>query len=198
MINLSTAFSIGSSILGFFDAQQKAAEEEARYQQNRINAAQARDLQIQLLNKRAIQEAERTAGMRFDNAIAALEVSERKAVAAGEAGIGGQGLEQTLAMTEARRLRNNTLYNSQLKGLLDQLEYEKMGIDAQTLNRINSLPRGTPPSFLQAGVGAISSGYSTELKVAGDKPGSFLHEIGLGRAFDKAKVTPFPAVSSWT
>lgn len=197
-IDPMTALSIGQSVLGFMDASRAARDQENRYLQNRMNAAQARDLQIQQLNRRAIQEAERSTGMKMDNAIAALEVAERKVVASGEAGVGGQGLEQQLAMTEARRLRNNTLYNSQLKGTLDQLELEKMGVDAQAQNRINSLKRGVQPSFLRMAVGTAASAYSTELKYAGNKSGSFLDSIGFGGTYQGLNSTPLPPVQSMT
>lgn len=197
-IDPMTMLSVGSSVLGFIDESNKQRDIENRYLQNRMGAAQSRDLQIQQLNRRAIQEAERTAGMKIDNAIAALEVSERKVVAAGEAGVGGQGLEQSLAMTEARRLRNNTLYNSQLKGTLDQIELEKMGVDANAQNRINSLQRGVQPSFLKMAVGAASSAYATELKYAGNKSGSFLDSIGFGGTYQGLNSQPLPSVQSMT
>ena len=172
-IDPMTALSIGQSVLGFMDASRAARDQENRYLQNRMNAAQARDLQIQQLNRRAIQEAERSTGMKMDNAIAALEVAERKVVAAGEAGVGGQGT-------------------------LDQLELEKMGVDAQAQNRINSLKRGVQPSFLRMAVGTAASAYSTELKYAGNKSGSFLDSIGFGGTYQGLNSQPLPPVQSMT
>ena len=89
-----TMLSIGQSVLGFIDANNKAKQQEQAYRQNRIAAASARDMKIQALNARAIQESERVAGAKLENAIKALEVSEAKVVAAGEAGVEGQGVQR--------------------------------------------------------------------------------------------------------
>ena len=193
-IDPMTALSIGQSVLGFFDAQEKAKQQEIAYQQNRLAAATARDMKIQALNARAIQESERVAGAKLENAIKALEVSEAKVVAAGEAGVEGQGIQAQIDMTESRRLRGNTLYNQQLEGILVQMDYEKQGINAEALNRINSMSRGRPPSFLTAAVGAASSAYATELKYAGNQQDSFLDSIGFGGTTAPYQSQPLPPV----
>lgn len=193
-IDPMTALSIGQSVLGFFDAQEKAKQQEIAYQQNRLAAATARDMKIQALNARAIQESERVAGAKLENAIKALEVSEAKVVAAGEAGVEGQGIQAQIDMTEARRLRGNTLYNQQLEGILVQMDYEKQGINAEALNRINSMQRGQPPSFLRAAVGAAAGAYATELKYAGNQSGSFLDSIGFGGTTAPYQAQPLPPV----
>jgi hypothetical protein len=196
MINPMTVLAVGQSVAGFFDAQNKAKQDERLYLQNRIAAASARDLKIQALNTRAIQESERVAGAKLENAIKALEVRESKIVAAGEAGVGGQGIQAQLNMTEARKLRGDTLYNQQLEGIFQQMDLEKKGIDAEALNRINSLPRGQAPSFLRAAIGAAASAYATELKYGGNKEGSFLDSIGLGGSSSPYNSQPLPAVVS--
>lgn len=189
-----TMLSIGQSVLGFIDANNKAKQQEQAYRQNRIAAATARDMKIQALNARAIQESERVAGAKLENAIKALEVSEAKVVAAGEAGVAGQGVQAQIDMTEARRLRGNTIYSQQLDGILQQMDFEKQGINAEALNRINSMQRGQPPSFLRAAVGAASSAYATELKYAGNQQGSFLAGIGLGGSTAPYQSQPLPPV----
>lgn len=193
-IDPMTALSIGQSVMGFVDAQNKAKQDEIRYQQNRLAAATARDMKIQALNARAIQESERIAGAKLENAIKALEVSEAKVVAAGEAGVEGQGIQAQINMTEARRLRGNTLYNQQLEGILVQMDYEKQGINAEALNRINSMPRGQQPSFLKAAVGAAASAYATELKYGGNLEGSFLSDIGFQGTTAPYQTQPLPPV----
>lgn len=189
-----TMLSIGQSVLGFIDANNKAKQQEQAYRQNRIAAATARDMKIQALNARAIQESERVAGAKLENAIKALEVSEAKVVAAGEAGVEGQGVQAQIDMTEARRLRGDTIYSQQLDGILQQMDFEKQGINAEALNRINSMQRGQKPSFLRAAVGAASSAYATELKYAGNKQGSFLYDIGLGGTTAAYQSQPLPPV----
>lgn len=197
-IDPMTALSIGQSVIGFFDAQDKAKQDEVRYQQNRLASATARDMKIQALNARAIQESERIAGAKLENAIKALEVREAKIVAAGEAGVEGQGVQAQLDMTEARRLRGDTIYNQQLEGIFQQMDYEKHGINAEALNRINSMPRGQPPSFLRAAVGAAASAYATELTYGGNQSGSFLSNIGLGGTTSPYQSQPLPPVINIT
>jgi hypothetical protein len=197
-IDPMTALSIGQSVMGFFDAQEKAKQQEIAYQQNRLASATARDMKIQALNARAIQESERVAGAKLENAIKALEVRESKIVAAGEAGVEGQGIQAQLDMTEARRLRGDTIYNQQLEGIFQQMDYEKQGINAEALNRINSMSRGQPPSFLRAAVGAAASAYATELSYGGNQKGSFLSNIGLGGTTSPYQSQPLPPVINIT
>lgn len=61
-----TMMTIAGGIAEFGQASQQAKIDEARYQQNRINAAEARDLKIQSLNKRAIQESEAASGQKLE------------------------------------------------------------------------------------------------------------------------------------
>lgn len=191
-IDPMTALSIGQGVMGYFEQKRAAEAKEARYQQNRMDAAAARDLQIQSLNVRAIQEAERGAGQKFDNAIAALEVQERKVTAAGEAGVAGQGLDMLLQNTEARKLRNEQLINSQVKGTLSQLELQKQGVNAQMMQRINSLQRGVKPNMMTAALGIASNAYATELSYGGNKEGSFLYDMGLGGEYAGIHSAPLP------
>jgi len=171
---------IAGGVAQFGQAQQQAKIDEARYQQNRINAAQARDLKIQGLNKRAIQEAEAASGQKLELAIRELETQGTQAVAAGEAGVSGKSIDQQRDMTTARKLRGATVINSNVNQVLDAIEDQKVGYNTEALNRINSMPRGQEPDFLMAVIGTAASAYATELSVAGREEGSFLAGIGLG------------------
>lgn len=175
-----TMLSIGQSALGFIQESREQAEVEQRYLQNRLAATASRDLKIQQINRRAIQEAEATAGQKFDLAIRAMEARERRVVTAGEAGVSGQGIDAQINMTEARKLRGDTVYNQQLENIFSQLELSKMGADAEAVGRINSMSRGVQPSFMTAAVGAAAGAYATELKYGGNQSGSFLDSMGLG------------------
>jgi hypothetical protein len=179
-IDPMTAIAVIDTGLKFLDSGRQAAEQQQRYLDNRIRAAAARDLKIQALNTRAIQEAERASGAKLENLVSALRVRESKVVAAGEAGVEGQGVEALLADTEARRLRGDTIYNEQLKNTLQQINLEKQGIDAQTIARIESVEQGRKPSALGMLVEASMKAYATERKYGGNKKGSFLATIGLG------------------
>lgn len=193
-IDPMTAIAVGQTVLGFFDQQNQAKEQERRYQENRIAATAARDLKIQALNRRAIQESERIAGAKLENAIKALEVREAKIVAAGEAGVEGQGIQAQLDMTEARRLRGDTLYNQQLEGIFQQMDFERQGINTEALNRINSLQRGRMPNPLAALATGVGAAYAAERKYGGNQEGSFLDKIGLGGTSTPYTTQALPSV----
>lgn len=165
-----TMLSIGQSALGFLEQRRAAREQQARYEANRIAAVAARDLKIQALNKRAIQESEAVAEDKMALAIKALETKERQKVAAGEAGVGaGRTAKQITDLTEARKLRGISKYNSAIDNLLTQVELEKAGLNAEALNRINSLQQGQPPSLIGAVVGAAANAAAMDIQYGDGK-----------------------------
>lgn len=138
-------------VSSFLAAQQKAKEDEARYQQNRINAAAARDLKINSLNTRLLQEQEAASAQKEQVAIAALKKTGTATVAAGESGFsGGSSIDNAISQFETARLRTTTVVNQQTNNLRNQIELEKMGASAEAQNRINSMPRGKEPSLFAA------------------------------------------------
>jgi len=200
-----TMLSIGQSALGFLEAKRQAREQQARYEANRIAAATARDLKIQALNQRAIQESEAVAEDKMALAIKALETRERQKVAAGEAGVGaGRTAKQITDLTEARKLRGISKYDATIDRLLTQVELEKAGINAEALNRINSLQQGQPPSLMGAVVGAAANAAAMDVKygdgklfgidLVGDKNVAALSSKGL--TGDSTMV--FPKTSSFS
>jgi hypothetical protein len=165
-----TMLSIGQSALGFLEQRKQAREQQARYEANRIAAVAARDLKIQSLNNRAIQESEAVAEDKMALAIKALETKERQKVAAGEAGVGaGRTAKQITDLTEARKLRGISKYDATIDRLLTQVELEKAGINAEALNRINSLQQGQPPSLMGAVVGAAANAAAMDIKYGDGK-----------------------------
>jgi len=164
-----TMLSIGQSALGFLEQRRAAREQQARYEANRIAAVAARDLKIQTLNQRAIQESEVIAEDKMALAIKALETKERQKVAAGEAGVAGKSVKQQIALTEARELRGMGKYNASIKNLLTQVELEKAGLNAQAMNRINSLQQGQPPSLFNAVVTGIGAAAAADIKYGDGK-----------------------------
>jgi len=163
-----TMYQIGSTAISFLQAQKQARADEARYQQNRINAAVARDLKIQTLNRRMIQEGEAAAAQKQDLAIAALKKEGTAIVGAGEAGFkGGSSIDNTISQFETARLRGVTVLNQQTENLRNQIELEKLGASAEAMSRIDSMPRGQQPSFLayaaQAGAQYYAGAKAQEL-----------------------------------
>jgi hypothetical protein len=146
-----TMMAIGGTVVDFLGASQKAKEDEARYQQNRINAAAARDLKISSLNTRMLQEQEAAAAQKEQLAIASLVKAETAKVAAGEAGFkGGSSIDNAIDQFETARLRTTTSINQQTKALRNQIQLEKMGASAEAQARIDSMPRGQEPSMFAA------------------------------------------------
>jgi hypothetical protein len=165
-----TMLSIGQSALGFLEQRKAAREQQARYEANRIAAVAARDLKIQALNNRAIQESEAVAEDKMALAIKALETKERQKVAAGEAGVGaGRTAKQITDLTEARKLRGISKYDATIDRLLTQVELEKAGLNAQAMNRINSLQQGQPPSLIGAVVTGIGAAAAADIKYGDGK-----------------------------
>jgi hypothetical protein len=157
-------------VADYFEAENQAKWTEYRFLQNRVNAAVARDLKIQSLNRRAIQEAEATAGQKFDLAIASMEAREARVVAAGEAGLGGKSIDAQSNMVTARQLRGETVLNDNLRMTLDQIEDEKEGFNTEMMNRINSLPRGQKPNMLMHALNTAANMYATEAAMTGKSP----------------------------
>ena len=183
-----TMLSIGQSALGFLEARKAAREQQARYEANRIAAVAARDLKIQSLNNRAIQESEAVAEDKMALAIKALETKERQKVAAGEAGVAGKSVKQQIDLTEARKLRGISKYDATIDRLLTQVELEKAGLNAEAMNRINAVQQGQPPSLMGAVVGAAANAVAMDVKYgdgelfgikwAGDKNVTNLNAFG--------------------
>lgn len=139
----------GMTGIEYLNERNKAQQTEANFQANRQRAIQARDVKIQSINRRMIQEHEAASQTKLDMQIAALENAERRAVVAGEAGLGGGStVDNFIADPEIKRLRAETQLNSNLKDMRLQAELDKMGVSAETENRVNSLPRGQEPNFL--------------------------------------------------
>lgn len=153
--------SVAKGGIEFMQAQQEADATQARYDQNRIASAQARDLKIQSLNQRAIQESEAAGEAKQKQAIEALQLRERAAVAAGEAGVSGSSVDNLLNEYTAQRLRGVTTINRNLENIEKQIGLQKMGASAEAENRINSLPQGVQPSFLAAAVGTAANAFAT-------------------------------------
>ena len=174
-----TALTIGKSVVGFMEAKREHQRLEAAHARNWQASAQARDIQIQGLNRRAIQEAEAAAGQQFELQIAALQESESRKV--NESGLVGQTEELKLADVEARRLRAVDVIDANIDATLTQIEDQKLGVNAQMLNRINSVPSGQKPSLIAHTIGGAASAYAAEKDVTGKS---------LFGGLSKAKAAP--------
>ncbi len=176
----------------FVDANNKYKDDEARYQQNRINAAAARDLKISSLNRRAIQEAEAASGQKIELALAALKERESRKVV--DSGLEGQTEELKLDDVTARKLRSEDVITTNVDAVMAQLEDQAAGYDAEAVNRINSMPRGQKPSPVAHAINTAASMYSTELDVTGER--LFDLPFGGGKLNKALPNTVMPTVPS--
>ena len=176
--------SAASTGIEFLEASRQADEQQARYDQNRIASAQARDLKIQSLNQRAIQESEAAGEAKQKQAIEALQLRERAVVAAGEAGVSGSSVDNLLNEYTAQRLRGVTTINRNLENVEKQISLQKMGASAEAENRINSMPQGTQPSFLAAAIKAGASSYATYKAYEVDIPDKYKPVFGQSKYND--------------
>jgi len=162
-----TLLMIGQGAAKFLDASRAARDTEIAYQRNRQQAAQSRDASIQSLNKRAIQEAEAAAGRKFELQIQAMQEAESRVVVSGESGLAGQTEELKASNVEARKLRAKDVISGNLEMVLDQIEDEKIGVNTQMKNLINSMPRGQKPNIMAHAIGTAASAYAAEADITG-------------------------------
>ena len=208
MIDPMTAYQGLQALQAFKKKSDEADAQQFRYEQNRINAVAARDLKIQALNTRAIQESEAVAEDKMALAIKALETKEKQKVAAGEAGVGAsKTAKQITDLTEARKLRGISKYNASIDRLLTQVELEKAGVNAEAMNRINDLQQGVQPSLGEAALQFAGNAMASDIKygdgkmfginLIGDKNVADLNKFGTADAMKplpSGKDIPFALV----
>lgn len=165
-----TALSIAQGIGGFIQANNEARDAEARYQQNRQRAIQARDLKIQSLNTRLFQESEVAAQQKFDLALAELRKKEKAVAAQAETGLTGTTMDALLDEYDRAKLRSTDIINTNVENLEKQIRLEALGADAEAESRVNSLPRGQRPSLLMHAINTGASAYKSELDYSVDMP----------------------------
>jgi len=151
----------------------QAQSDQARFDANRLAANDARDLKIQSLNQRAIQEGEAAAEEKMRLGIQALEGEGAALVAAGESGVSGSSVDLLLQDYTAQKLRGITTINRNLENVEKQIELEKRGASAEALNRTNSLQQGVMPNFLAAAVGTAASATAAYQSAKVNQPSSY-------------------------
>lgn len=138
----------------------QAQQQQARFDANRLAANEARDLKVQTLNQRAIQEAEAASEEKLALGIKAMEGEGAALVAQGESGLSGNSMDLLLQDYEAQKLRGVTTINRNLENVEKQITLEKRGASAEAQSRTNSLQQGVMPNFLAAAVGTAANAAS--------------------------------------
>ena len=166
---ISAGVGAGSAILGYA-GQRQQAKQQAAFQAQSAAAERQRALQEQTsLRMRQAQEQEATARELEQVSRKSREALARARVSAGEAGVAGasvQALMDDYTRQEAG-YRAAVTRQQELSALGTQLGLEQAGLASQ--QRLISIQQPIArPSFLTAGLGAISgglSGYRTGLDI---------------------------------
>ena len=155
------AISALSTAVGYVGQSEAADAQNAAYDANRRQALSAfADKQVSM-NTRAIQEQEAAASKKFENNLERRAAQATAMVAAGESGVSGLSVEALFNDLGARTARANSNIDSNTDFTMQQLEAEKRGQTYQTLDRINSVKRGTEPSLIDAGLRIAAAGVSS-------------------------------------
>lgn len=192
MVDPYTMLMIGQGAAKFLEANNEFKRTEAAFLRNRQDAAIARDQSVAALNKRAVQLMEQSAGKQFELELSALQEAETRKTVSGESGLTGQTEDLKMLDVEARELRAKDVINDNLSMALDQIEEEKLGVNAQMKNRINSAPRGQKPNIMAHAISTAASAYAAEADITGTN-------LFTGKAL--AKTMPnyvVPATSSFS
>lgn len=151
---------VAQGVAQYQEGVAQAQQQQSRFDANRLAANEARDLKVQTLNQRAIQEAEAASEEKMRLGIAALEGEGAALVAQGESGLSGNSMDLLLQDYEAQKLRGVTTINRNLENVEKQIALEKRGASAEAQNRTNSLQQGVMPNFLAAAVGTAANATS--------------------------------------
>ncbi len=161
---------VASGVAEYQEGVAQAQQQQSRFDANRLAANEARDLKVQTLNQRAIQEAEAASEEKMRLGIAALEGEGAALVAQGESGLSGNSMDLLLQDYEAQKLRGVTTINRNLENVEKQIALEKRGASAEAQNRTNSLQQGVMPNFLAAAVGTAAKATASYQTYKVDKP----------------------------
>tara|TARA_R110002153_G_C13328494_1_gene497667 strand:- start:5836 stop:6384 length:549 start_codon:yes stop_codon:yes gene_type:complete len=160
-IDPMTAITVAQGIQGFLNERKEAQAQQAFYNANRQRAVQARDLKIQSLNERLIQEGEAIAAKKMQLSIEALKRQEAVVVTAGEAGVTGSSVDALYNDFVAQRLRGDDTLTQNANAIERQIALERRGANAEAENRINSVRQGQQPSFLAHAASTAGSATAT-------------------------------------
>lgn len=154
----SMAIGAASQVTGFMGQQQQASEQNAYYQQNRLNALQANADTQTSLNMRESQEQQAAADQKFETGLQVQAARATNITAAGENGVSGLSLEGLLNDISNKGARANANVDQNTDWTMAQLEAQKTSSSYQTVDRINSVKQATAPSLLDAGLKIAATG----------------------------------------
>lgn len=158
---LGAALSVAGAMAEYSAAKDAAAEQNAYYEQNRLEAQRAaRDTYVHQ-QTRINEEREAASQTMFEDSVKALEARGSAYTSAGEAGVSGLSVDALVGNIFAKEGRQHmaTLTNYEMKRDEVRAEMEQTRSNAQA--RINSVRRASNPSaapFLIKGLsGAVGA-----------------------------------------
>lgn len=155
---VGVALSAATSVVEYQGQVQAANAQNEAYRDNAKNANQAAVNQYADTQVRIQQEQEAAAEKKVETAREARAARATALVTAGEAGVSGLSVQGLLQEFSGREGSFNASVDRNLHLSEMQLKNQLKGIHAQTKDRINSVQRATPPSFLSAGLRIAGAG----------------------------------------
>lgn len=158
MAGLQLAIGVASTVVGFNGQQQQYKAQQAMYNENAKNAQKMAREQYAHTQNRWRQERA-AASLEKQNAnVDAMEGRATAAVAAGESGVQGLSVNQFLASYYAKQGRFNDAVDQNYQMNRDYLWASMDQTKNQAQSQINSMPKPTKPSFLDAAIRIAGQG----------------------------------------
>jgi len=163
---VSAGLSVAGSLAKYQADKQAAARQEKAFWENRDSSILSRDLKIRQLSAQTDQQLEQSQEQGRLAMIEALKNQARAKVAGGESGAVSNN-NAVINDKVATSLRTQQSFADALYAIQQNTMYARYGLDAEMINRINSMPRGQAPSLAGALVGAAGSGVSSYVGAGG-------------------------------
>jgi hypothetical protein len=158
---IGAVLSIAQAAVGFAAASQQANEQNAYFEQNRLNAIAAMRDRYTAVNNKLLEERTAASQDLLEKRVEATKKKATATVAAGEAGVTGLSVDALLSDYDAAQARREasviTNYNIRRGQAEDELDVTYHN----TISRINSVRQASKPSplgFILQGLGGALKG----------------------------------------
>lgn len=158
LAGIQLAIGAASTVVGFMGQQQQYKAQMDMYKQNVKNSQQmARDQYAHTQNRWLQEKA--AASLEKQNAnVDAMEARATATAAAGEGGVAGNSIDQLLASYYGKQGRFNDSVDQNYQMSRDYLWASMDQTKNQAQSQINSMPKPTRPSFLDAAIRVAGQG----------------------------------------
>jgi hypothetical protein len=160
---LGAALSIGQAAAGYGAAKKQAAEQNAYYEQNRLNAVAAANDRYAALNNNTIQERKASSQQLIQKRIEALKAKSKAFVASGEGGVTGLSVDALLQDYEAQEGRQLEAIHTNYGLKRDRNYDDAVATYHNAVSRIHSVRQASKPSalpFILQGLGGALGAFS--------------------------------------